>query len=681
MVVETNKFERRISLYGDWRMSLVESLSEYRDLLIENNLIDGRSRTRISQLLDSIQDDHLYVAFVAEFSRGKSELINATFFSDLGRRVLPSSAGRTTMCPTELRYDDDVEPRIMLLPTETRQTENSMSDYKSRPEEWKILPLNLDSPDAVAESLKRVTDILRVTKERASELGFLIAREPTDDDGLQVGEDGLVEVPKWRHATINYPHPLLKQGLVIQDTPGLNALGAEPELTLGMLRSAHAIVFVLAADTGVTKSDMSVWRNHVCAGEDSSCNNKLVVLNKVDVLWDDMRHRSEIDEQVRSQLDITARTLDVPTRNLFALSAQKALLGRTRADGHLVQLSGIGAFESALASMLIPAKQDIVRNRISDGVQDIIALNRSILTRREKDAAAHIKEIDALSARNVDVIKETLNKLKLEKEQLDVNMRRFQASRAVFAKHTNQLYEHINPSRIEQLIARSKRDMAVSLTTLGMRQHMNIFLTDVTGIMEDAAVEIKQLYDLMASAYGRFQAEHGVTKIEPRKFSSQRFRREIDSLNIRHDFFMRGVSLVMTEQNTLVKRYYDTVMSKVRDVFERAGRDVDDWIRSVMSPLETEIREHQSQLRRRLESMKRISRTGDSLEERMEEMRFTLDEVIGQRDELEQNISKLQKCLEKSADQSHPVRRAVARQRSNRNADNIVPLNRPSHRS
>ena len=95
MVVETNKFERRISLYGDWRMSLVESLSEYRDLLIENNLIDGRSRTRISQLLDSIQDDHLYVAFVAEFSRGKSELINATFFSDLGRRVLPSSAGRT----------------------------------------------------------------------------------------------------------------------------------------------------------------------------------------------------------------------------------------------------------------------------------------------------------------------------------------------------------------------------------------------------------------------------------------------------------------------------------------------------------------------------------------------------------------------------------------------------------
>jgi hypothetical protein len=43
-------------------------------------------------------------------------------------------------------------------------------------------------------------------------------------------------VPAWRHAVINYPHPLLKRGLVVIDTPGLNAIGAEPELTLGCCR-------------------------------------------------------------------------------------------------------------------------------------------------------------------------------------------------------------------------------------------------------------------------------------------------------------------------------------------------------------------------------------------------------------------------------------------------------------
>jgi hypothetical protein len=81
------------------------------------------------------------------------------------------------------------------------------------------------------------------------------------EDGLHVDENGEVEIPRWRHAIINFPHPLLDKGLVILDTPGLNALGAEPELTLNMLASAHGVMFILAADTGVTKSDLAVWRD------------------------------------------------------------------------------------------------------------------------------------------------------------------------------------------------------------------------------------------------------------------------------------------------------------------------------------------------------------------------------------------------------------------------------------
>ena len=78
-------------------------------------------------------------------------------------------------------------------------------------------------------------------------------------------------------------HPLLEQGLVILDTPGLNAIGAEPELTLSLLPNAHAVLFILAADTGVTQSDLSVWREYVNAGQRR--DGRLVVLNKIDSLW------------------------------------------------------------------------------------------------------------------------------------------------------------------------------------------------------------------------------------------------------------------------------------------------------------------------------------------------------------------------------------------------------------
>jgi replication fork clamp-binding protein CrfC len=109
----------------------------------------------------------------------------------------------------------------------------------------------------------------------------------------------MVEISRWRHAVINFPHPLLRQGLVILDTPGLNAIGTEPELTLRLIPDAHVVVFVLAADAGVTKSDLDLWRSHVGAGHRRGC---LAVLNKIDGLWDPLKSSSEIASEISRQV-------------------------------------------------------------------------------------------------------------------------------------------------------------------------------------------------------------------------------------------------------------------------------------------------------------------------------------------------------------------------------------------
>jgi predicted GTPase len=93
------------------------------------------------------------------------------------------------------------------------------------------------------------------------------------------------------------PHPLLAQGLVILDTPGLNAIGTEPELTLSLLPNAHAVLFILAADTGVTQSDLTVWREHIGTAGGAS-KGRIVVLNKIDSLWDELKSGEEIDAEI-----------------------------------------------------------------------------------------------------------------------------------------------------------------------------------------------------------------------------------------------------------------------------------------------------------------------------------------------------------------------------------------------
>src|SRR3990167_4645054 len=123
--------------YSAWRSRLSDNVGDFRNWLNEQELNDAQTDLRIQHLLDRLREDKLNVAFVAEFSRGKSELINAIFFADYGQRLLPSTAGRTTMCPTELLYDASRPSSLQLLPIETRAADATTTEYKRFPKEWK----------------------------------------------------------------------------------------------------------------------------------------------------------------------------------------------------------------------------------------------------------------------------------------------------------------------------------------------------------------------------------------------------------------------------------------------------------------------------------------------------------------------------------------------------------------
>jgi len=95
------------------------------------------------------------------------------------------------------------------------------------------------------------------------------------------------------------------------------------------------------------------------------------------------------------------------------------------------------------------------------------------------------------------------------------------------------------------------------------------------------------------------------------------------------------------EQKVVSKSFYDTVVSKIRAIFKMANRDADNWLKNIMSPMESQLREHQVQLRRRLESIKRIHQATDTLEDRLDELNANRDAVRKQEQELEKRLGKV----------------------------------------
>ena len=128
-----------------------------------------------------MRSSKVMVAFVAEFSRGKSELINAIFFAAYGRRIMPASAGRTTMCPTELGYDADDPPCLRLLPIETRLQPQSLMDWRDVPEHWTEIPIDVNDAEQLAQAMNKVAEVRWVPKDEARALGFWNDDTPEDN--------------------------------------------------------------------------------------------------------------------------------------------------------------------------------------------------------------------------------------------------------------------------------------------------------------------------------------------------------------------------------------------------------------------------------------------------------------------------------------------------------------------
>jgi hypothetical protein len=299
------------------------------------------------------------------------------------------------------------------------------------PEKWTRVDLDVNDPQQLALALEKVAETRRVTPDEARALGFWNSQAP--EDNPMIDAQGLVEVPKWRHALINIAHPLLKQGLVILDTPGLNAIGAEPELTVSLIPQAHAVVFLLGADTGVTKSDLAIWREHLIT-DSGETDTRLVVLNKIDSLWDALSSPAQVQLQIDRQRATTAEILGLSRNQVYPVSAQKGLVAKVTDNARLLQASCLPALENALATHIMGQRQRILGSAVAMGISDLQAEVGRVLNIRRRDLAEQILELEGLRGKNASVIKHMRVRIANEQAEFDQAGAKIHAVRSVHLK-------------------------------------------------------------------------------------------------------------------------------------------------------------------------------------------------------------------------------------------------------
>jgi GTPase Era involved in 16S rRNA processing len=177
--------------------------------------------------IPKIESEKFHLVVLGEFNHGKSTFVNAL----LGQDILPTGITPTTASINHVIYADHPQARVVLTTGESKPLDPSQL------KEW-----------------------VTVTGGHADEVAYV---------------------------ELGYPSEMLKNSVVLVDTPGVNDLNEQrAEVTYGYVPRADAVVFLLDAGQALKDSEREFLRSRVL---ESARDRLIFVLGKMDMLSPDER--------------------------------------------------------------------------------------------------------------------------------------------------------------------------------------------------------------------------------------------------------------------------------------------------------------------------------------------------------------------------------------------------------
>ncbi len=636
----------RLANLQSWRYGIETQMARIAEALRDTGFLTADSQRRIDELQSRVKRERVTLAFVAEISRGKSELINALFFSDIGRRLLPAGLGRTTCCVTELRFDRDIPTGIRLLPMETRENPRRFSDLYGDAGQWRSFGFSADDASSVARTLAALSETKRISLAEAVAWGL-----HGQGVGGSPGADGgsFVEVPRWRYAIINFPHPLLDAGLVIIDTPGLAALSAEPELARERMLQADALLLVLDAKAGVTKSDLAIWREHLGGSrnirerdQDSDTQAQLVVLNKIDELQSvtdegiEAASRGllrELDKRVKDAADL----MRIDPIRVVPVSAKQGLLGRLAGDADKILKSRLYQLERILVGNLPANRQDALTKEASSMLSTLVESAQSQLDQQRFQAVKGLSELGAVRAKNEKFIGALSLSATTTQARLDATFLELRGVKAIHGRLAEELVAIVDISKAKRDIELTRDAIAASVTPRGALESCSRYFELTEEKLGAIELKVSEIRTFFSSVRGKIRRDFDLGDAyahEAHPFATHRFQAELSKAKEKAEAeFGKSSNLFVRRGSALADQFDEVIASRVLRIFEIASRESATWMRGLYANLEQPLIDLRERAEQRATSTEKVKAAELDLAERISELQAQID-VIKQKHSL-----------------------------------------------
>ena len=277
-------------------------------------------------VVDKLREDRFHLVVVGEFNHGKTTFVNAL----LGTSALPVGVTPTTALIHHVSHAD--EPRAAIVKKDGRREELSFGELAQ-------LVVKGEVAGGVDEEIK--------------------------------------------HVEVGYPAELLRERIVLVDTPGVNDLNLQrADITYKYIPQSDAVLFVIDAGQPLKESERIFLKEKLLG---QSRDKIIFVVAKCDI-WD-AGEREEGLAYIKSEL---AKLIEGPV--VFPISAERALEGDGEGSGMPQLLAHLTAFLAEERGRIL------LGNAVGDGMEAARSLGHSIDARR-RTARMTSDEIDRRVAR------------------------------------------------------------------------------------------------------------------------------------------------------------------------------------------------------------------------------------------------------------------------------------------
>lgn len=288
----------------------------------------------LKQLGSKVDNDTFKIQIVGTFKNGKSTFINAL----LGEDILPTKILPCTAVINEIKYG---ETKKAILNFRNPLPETLLSDIPAA-----------TLAHMKAHSMKDVPP-MEIDYDRISDYVTI----PVDGDPKEISL-----MSPYLSVELFYPSPLLKEGVEIIDSPGLNENDERTAVTIDYLDKADAIIFLLDATKACAKDEMVTIENILVP---KGFDDMFFVVNRFDLV--------SSREQADVKRFIECHVKQYTTNEIYCISALNAIEGKVENDQDKLVKSGLPPFEKRLAEYLSKDKGRIKLAKPAKELKGILA--------------------------------------------------------------------------------------------------------------------------------------------------------------------------------------------------------------------------------------------------------------------------------------------------------------------